>query len=126
MRDMKVVRLVRKEVERLDPALQGRETVDDYRAGVVLLAAVWVTGTDINRLIAFTGYDRDFVGAISLRMHKAGLWEGCGTAWDRAQSDNLCEGVDQPCTVSSDNFMTPSPSMPAFVSSRDIRRSNIE
>jgi hypothetical protein len=75
MRDMKVVRLVRKEVERLDPALQGRETVDDYRAGVVLLAAVWVTGTDINRLIAFTGYDRDFVGAISLRMHKAGLWE---------------------------------------------------
>jgi hypothetical protein len=75
MRDMKVVRLVRKEVERLDPALQGKETEDDYRAGVVLLAAVWVTGTDINKLIAFTGYDRDFVGAISLRMHKAGLWE---------------------------------------------------
>ena len=25
------------------------------------------------------------------------------------KSDNLCEGVDQPCTVSSDNFMTPSP-----------------
>jgi hypothetical protein len=72
---MKVLHLIGEEVERLDPALQGKETEDGYQAGVVLLAAVWVTGTDINKLIAFTGYDRDFVGAISLRMHKAGLWE---------------------------------------------------
>jgi hypothetical protein len=55
MRDMKVVQLIRKELERLDPALQGKETEDDYRAGVVLLAAVWVTGTDIDKLTMFTG-----------------------------------------------------------------------
>jgi hypothetical protein len=78
MRDMKIVQLIRREVERLDPALQGKETEDDYRAGVVLLAAVWVTGTDINKLIMFTGYARDFVAAISLRMHQAGLWEEGG------------------------------------------------
>jgi hypothetical protein len=50
MRDMKIVQLIWREVERLDPALEGNETEDDYRTGVVLLAAVWVTGTDIDKL----------------------------------------------------------------------------
>jgi hypothetical protein len=67
--------LVRKELERLDPALEGHDTEDDYRAGVVLLAAMWVTGPDIDDLTTFTGYDRTFIAQISLRMRKAGLWE---------------------------------------------------
>jgi hypothetical protein len=74
MNKMKALELIRKELERLDPALKGQETEDDYRAGVVLLAAVWATGTDIDKLILFTGYNRNFVAAISLRMHKSGLW----------------------------------------------------
>jgi hypothetical protein len=78
MRDMKALQLIRREVEHLDPTLQGKEAEDDYRAGVVLLAAVWVTGADIDKLTMFTGYARDFVAAISLRMHKAGLWEEGG------------------------------------------------
>jgi hypothetical protein len=70
--------LIKTELELLDPALQGHETDNDYRAGVVLLAAVWVTGADIEQLATFTGYDQDFVAAISLRMLKSGLWEESG------------------------------------------------
>jgi hypothetical protein len=70
--------LIKTELERLDPALLGNETDDNYRAGVVLLAAVWVIGTDIEQLATFTGYDPDFVAAISLRMLKSGLWEESG------------------------------------------------
>jgi len=83
---MTAFELIRKELERLDPALQGQETEDDYRAGVVLLSAVWVTGTDIDRLRMFTGYDRDFVAAISRKMHKSGLWED----GDLVHSDRWC------------------------------------
>lgn len=57
--------LVKEELERLDPALRGHETEDDYRVGVVLLAAYWVTGSDIDDLTIFTGYDRDFIAQIS-------------------------------------------------------------
>jgi hypothetical protein len=78
MRDTKISRLIRAELERLDPAFVGSETEDNYRAGVVLLAAVWVTGTDIDEVIQITAYDRDFVAAISQRMHRAGLWEEGG------------------------------------------------
>ena len=75
MRDITAFELIKKELERLDRELQGQETEDDYRAGVVLLTAVWITGTDIEKLRMFTGYDRDFLTAISRRMHKSGLWE---------------------------------------------------
>jgi len=75
MNEMKALELIRKELERLDPTLKGQETDDDYRAGVVLLAAVWIAGTDIEQLTVFTGYDRNFVAAISLRMQKSGLWK---------------------------------------------------
>jgi hypothetical protein len=70
--------LMKDELERLDQALQGHDTDDDYRTGVVLLAAVWVTGADIEQLTAFTGYDPNFVAAISLRMLQSGLWEESG------------------------------------------------
>jgi hypothetical protein len=75
MKDVKVLAWIREELEHLDPDLIGRETDDGYRTGVVLLAAEWVTGTDIEDLTKFTGYPRDFVAAISVRMHKSGLWE---------------------------------------------------
>lgn len=78
MKDMKALQLIRTELERLDPDFIGNESDDDYRTGVVLLSAVWVTGADIHKLTMFTGYTRDFVAAISLKMHKAGLWEEGG------------------------------------------------
>jgi hypothetical protein len=70
-----MTQLVKKELVRLDPALRGHETEGDYRAGVVLLAVYWVTGSDIDDLTIFTGYERDFIAQICLRMRKAELWE---------------------------------------------------
>jgi hypothetical protein len=75
MRDVKVLKWIKEELERLDPDLRGKEIDDGYRTGVVLLAAVWVTGTDIEELTDFTGYPRDLITGISVRMHKSGLWE---------------------------------------------------
>jgi hypothetical protein len=73
--------LIKTELERLDPALQGNEIDDDYRAGVVLLAAVWVTGADIEELATFTGYDPDF---FSRDISQNAQVRSLGRKWPRA------------------------------------------
>jgi hypothetical protein len=87
MNDVTVLKWINEELERLDPSLLGQETDEGYRAGIVLLAAVWVTGSDIEELTEFTGYPRDFIASISVRMHKSGLWEG-----DSVHSDHWLQG----------------------------------
>ncbi len=66
---------VKEEVERLGPSVRGAEDDSSYRTAVVLLSAALVEGPDINGLAAFTGYSRDFIAAIALRMRVSGLWE---------------------------------------------------
>ena len=47
---MKALEWIKEELERLDPDLRGKETDGGYRAGVVLLTAMSVLGTDIEEL----------------------------------------------------------------------------
>ncbi len=68
---------IKAEIEKLEPDLKGKEDDLDYRTAVVLLAALAV-GPSVDRLVEFTGYSRDFIAGISLRMHASGLWEGRG------------------------------------------------
>jgi hypothetical protein len=42
---------------------------------VVVISALEV-GADVDRLIEYTGYGREFIEAISRRMRAAGLWTG--------------------------------------------------
>jgi hypothetical protein len=67
------VTLIKDIVDRLDPTIKGQEEHPDYRTAVVLLAAVRV-GPVVDKLVALTGYESEFVGHILERMRLAGLW----------------------------------------------------
>jgi hypothetical protein len=67
--------IIKKEVEKLDPALAGAENDEAYQVAVILLSAAFVEGPNVDRLVKFTGYSRDFIADISRRMHGSGLWE---------------------------------------------------
>jgi hypothetical protein len=71
--------LIKKELTVLDPTSQPDDGDGGYQTAVILLAAEFVTGTDVQQLTKFTGYSKDFVAAVCSRMQKSGLWEESGT-----------------------------------------------
>ncbi len=73
MRDQRRMRILEDDILRMDPALERHDP--DLQTTVAILAAAYVTGPDIDRLVGFTGYLRKFITDISRRMHAAGLWE---------------------------------------------------
>jgi len=93
MADKATLTLIKRQIERLDPALQRNENDDGYRVAVLLLAAVRVTGSEIEKLTEFTGYPREFVARVSERMRNSGVWDVSGTA----HSDHWFQG-DTPTT----------------------------
>ena len=58
----------------LDPTLAGKEDTEGFRAAVLVFSAACL-GADVDVLIAFTGYARDFVARVSQRMRGCGLWD---------------------------------------------------
>ena len=65
----------KKEVEKLDNDMEGEENDEAYKVAVILLPAAYVEGPNVDRLVKFTSYSRDFIAGISRRMHGSGLWE---------------------------------------------------
>lgn len=53
-----------------------------FKTDVVLVAAAFGVGPDIEGLVAFTGYSRNFVSDISCRMHDSGLWSNSEVSFD--------------------------------------------
>ena len=82
MRDQRRMRILEDDILRMDPALERHDP--DLQTTVAILAAAYVTGPDIDRLVGFTGYLRKFITGISRRMHAAALWEN-----GIAQSEHL-------------------------------------
>ena len=70
--------VIKQELERLDPNMHEDENDVGYRTGVLLLAAVFVTGADVEALTEFTGYSQDFVFTVSSRLRKYGIWDERG------------------------------------------------
>lgn len=64
--------VIKQEIRNLDPELKEHDR--GFRIAVVLMAAAFVTGPDVERLSDFTGY-AGLVADISKRMHQARLWE---------------------------------------------------
>jgi hypothetical protein len=57
---------------------------EELKSVRVLLASAFFVGPDIDRLVSFTGYSRNFIAEISVRMHDSGLWadgEVCVGHW---------------------------------------------
>ena len=52
MKNAKVLELVRRELERLDPALEGNETDDDYRTGVAFPVSTGVRKTGASSILS--------------------------------------------------------------------------
>jgi hypothetical protein len=59
-------------IQDLDPQLDRKSR--EFRLPVILMAAAFVVGPDIDRLASFTGYSRTFVAAVSHRMQACGRW----------------------------------------------------
>jgi hypothetical protein len=68
----KDLELIKKEFRRLDPNVQENER--GFEICIVLIAAAFVIGPNIERLVSFTGYSQTLVADISRRMHDAGIW----------------------------------------------------
>jgi hypothetical protein len=73
MRDQRQMRILEDKILRMDPLLDRHDI--DVQLAIVVVAAAFITGPDVDRLINFTGYLRKFVTDISQRMHAAGRWE---------------------------------------------------
>jgi hypothetical protein len=57
---------------------------EELKSVRVLLAAAFFVGPNVDRLVSFTDYSRDFIAEISVRMHDSGLWadgEVCVGHW---------------------------------------------
>ena len=74
--DRDILGVIEGEVVKLDPALKGERDDETFQTAVVLLAAAFVVGPDIDSLVAFTGYSGDFIAGISHNMRASGFWEG--------------------------------------------------
>ncbi len=68
------LQIVKDDVIRLDPAMAGEEDTDSFRAAVLVFSAACF-GADVDHLVAFTGYPRDFVARVSQQMRSCGLWD---------------------------------------------------
>ncbi len=67
------LQVIKDEVIRLDSAMAGEEHTQGFRAAVLVLSAACF-GPDVDDLVAFTRYPRDFVASVSQRMRSCGLW----------------------------------------------------
>ena len=70
----------------------------------VLLAAAFFVGPNIDRLVSFTGYSRNFIAEISVRMHDSGLWadgDVCVRHWFDDEFEWTEFGLRQDCLVAS-------------------------
>jgi hypothetical protein len=68
------LQVIKDELIRLDPAMAGDEESESFRAAVLVFAAAYI-GANVDDLVAFTAYPRDFVACISQRMRNCGLWD---------------------------------------------------
>lgn len=68
------LQVIKDDVIRLDPTMAGEEDTDSFRAAVLVFSAACL-GADVDHLVAFTGYPRDFVARVSQRMRSCGLWD---------------------------------------------------
>jgi hypothetical protein len=74
----------------------------------VLLVAAFFVGPNIDRLVSFTGYSRDFIAEISIRMHDSGLWadgEACIGHWFDDEFEWTELGLRQDCLVASGDMV---------------------
>ena len=78
-----------RELKRAVEAMKDPEQKEITECMLVVMVAVEV-GANVDRLVERTGYNRDFIENISLRMCKAGLWVG-EVIDDREWSDQSLE-----------------------------------
>jgi len=67
------LQVIKEDLIRLDPTMAGGEDSESFRAAVLVFSAACF-GADVDHLVAFTGYPRDFVARVSQRMRSCGLW----------------------------------------------------
>lgn len=66
---------IEEEVRRLNRDFSDPNDEDTFRTSVVVITAALGKSTDVNDLAELTGYPREFIAAITERMHVARLWE---------------------------------------------------
>lgn len=96
----KTVDEIKAEVQRVNPFVG--EDEPDSQIVTVLLAASFFVGPDIDRLVGFTGYPRNFVADTSCRMQDSGLWADGETFIEHWFDDELQWtelGLAQDCDV---------------------------
>jgi hypothetical protein len=71
---------LKKLIRELDPEMNPESA--DFRTAAILLAAAYLVGPDVDRLVQFTGYSRTFVADIAQRMRAYGLWSDDGVRTD--------------------------------------------
>jgi hypothetical protein len=67
---------IKSEVRHLDPAL--KEDHPAFSTAVVLIAAAFAVGPEIDELVLFTGYPEAIISEIARRMRASGLWSEQG------------------------------------------------
>lgn len=88
MQDAHKLTLIKRQLERRHPEMKGNENDKTYRTAVLLLAAVYISGANVDNLTHFTGYPRDFVAAVFERVCESGLWHESG----QTHSDHWFQG----------------------------------
>ena len=92
--------VIKQEVQKLDPSLDQNDF--GFRAAVVLMAAAFVTGPNVENLAAFTGYPLSLVTEISDRMHQAGLWrDGAVNSDHWFRGEKWTQGIWTDCLVAA-------------------------
>lgn len=51
--------------------------------GIILISAEILKTTDVDRLVSFTGYCRNFIAAVALNLIQNEIWSGCGRVGSR-------------------------------------------
>jgi hypothetical protein len=94
------------EAKRASPFVAQDE--QDSQVVRVLLAAAFFVGPDVKRLVYSTGYSRDFIAEISIRLHDSGLWadgEVCVGHWFDDEFEWSELGLRQDCLVASGDMV---------------------
>jgi hypothetical protein len=72
-------------IQELHPELEPKDR--EFRTAVILMAAAFVVGPYVDRLVQFTGYPLPYVAGIARRMQASGLW-----ANGKVRIDNWFDG----------------------------------
>jgi hypothetical protein len=81
-------------VHRLDPKIKSEDS--SFKTAVLLLSALQV-GANINRLVKFTGYPKNFVRERAQRCRQNGIFQGGKVACEWFDKDN--GGIGLRCDV---------------------------